>query len=195
MYSLPLVFPRSTRGSLHITHTCTCIGLCPPMNDSCSFPTWYHSARLASLAGCNSVLDPCRRCSFRPPPLLIFLGSSSPCSSLLLDRLLLHISVWAVLGRSGLVLAVRRPPDPLVIGSFQLPAAGSPCSRPFSAAGQAALGRRCPICQAPARIWPPPPGIGRPCFDLTGHYLDLAGYVLVLAELKGNRRCMLSLCS
>jgi hypothetical protein len=38
MYSLLLVFPRSIRGSLHIAHTCTCIGLWPPVNDSCSFP-------------------------------------------------------------------------------------------------------------------------------------------------------------
>jgi hypothetical protein len=31
MYSLLLVFPRSIRGSLHIAHTCTCIGLWPPL--------------------------------------------------------------------------------------------------------------------------------------------------------------------
>jgi hypothetical protein len=35
MYSLPFVFPSSIRGSLYITHTCTCIGLWPPVNDSC----------------------------------------------------------------------------------------------------------------------------------------------------------------
>jgi hypothetical protein len=35
MYSLLLVFPHSIRGSLHITHTCICIGLWPPVNDSC----------------------------------------------------------------------------------------------------------------------------------------------------------------
>jgi hypothetical protein len=39
MYSLSLVFPRSISDSLHITHTCTCIGLWLPVNDSCSFPT------------------------------------------------------------------------------------------------------------------------------------------------------------
>jgi hypothetical protein len=54
MYSLILVFPRSIRGSLHITYTCICIGLWPPVNDNRSFPTWYHSTRLAP-ARCNSV--------------------------------------------------------------------------------------------------------------------------------------------
>jgi hypothetical protein len=38
MYSLLSLFSRSIRGSLHITHTCTCIGLWPPVNDSYSFP-------------------------------------------------------------------------------------------------------------------------------------------------------------
>jgi hypothetical protein len=36
--SLLFLFPHSIRGSLHITHTCTCIGLWPPVNGSCSFP-------------------------------------------------------------------------------------------------------------------------------------------------------------
>jgi hypothetical protein len=58
---------------------------------------------------------------------------------------------------------------------------------PFGAAGRTVPGRCCPICQAPARIWPPPPGIGRLCFDLAGYYLDLFGHVLVLAELEGNQ--------
>jgi hypothetical protein len=73
MYSLLLVFPRSIRGSLHITHTCTCIGLWPPVNVSCSFHflTWYQSARFSSrTARRNSVQN--------PPPSLLFVAGRWP---------------------------------------------------------------------------------------------------------------------
>jgi hypothetical protein len=38
MYCLVFLFLCSIRASLHIAHTCICVGLWPPVNDSWSFP-------------------------------------------------------------------------------------------------------------------------------------------------------------
>jgi hypothetical protein len=56
MYSLLFLFPHSIRGSLHITLTCTCIGLWPPVNHSCHSQHGIRALGSASLSRCNSVL-------------------------------------------------------------------------------------------------------------------------------------------
>jgi hypothetical protein len=80
MYSLVFLFSHSIRGFLHIVHTCTCIGLCPPVNDSCSFPN--NTLRRASMAPRrqdppSSTRD--RTCRFTSePPLATYCSKTMP---------------------------------------------------------------------------------------------------------------------
>jgi hypothetical protein len=70
MYSLVFLFPSSMRGSWHITHTCTCIGICPATNDSCSCLTCIRAqARVPRTLQFRVVL----------PPLSSLLKSCSGC--------------------------------------------------------------------------------------------------------------------